>query len=146
MPFVSHPIAHGRLSVYRLQDTGSKYLIWLCFKGNYRSRRQSCPSQRHGFGPFLNNKNSVSRFSIWFPLNRRWHALFQQTPLSILIIQVGFFRRGLQCYWITFVLGLLWETTSGLTACGDTEALMTFPTHSRPTTHLSRASFWNLEI
>lgn len=25
MPFISHPIAHGRLSVYRLQDTGSKY-------------------------------------------------------------------------------------------------------------------------
>lgn len=91
---------------------------------------------------FLNNRNSISHFCIWFLQHRHWHVLF----LSVLIIQVGFSRHGLQCYWITFVLGLLWETTSGLTACSDTEALMTFPTQSRPTTHLSSTPFCNPEI
>lgn len=60
-----------------------------------------------------NHKSLISQFCIWFLWKRCWHVWFQKTSLSILIIPAGFFRRGLQCDWITFVLGLLWETTSG---------------------------------
>lgn len=152
--FQSQPIEHGWLTVRRPQEVGYKYTTRPHLKGNCKSgaRRQSWKSSTDGsrnsalfFFFFFSQIKHFSLSCIFFETDADIFC-FRQTPLSILITQVWFSRRGLRRYWITFVLGLLWETTSGLTACGDTEALMTFPTQSWPATHLSSAPFCNLEI
>lgn len=45
-----------------------------------------------------------------------------------------------------FCIGVIMRNDLGAVACGDTEALMTFPTQNQPTTHLSCSPFCNLEI
>lgn len=80
-----------------MDATWSWLYVFLCNQILKESASAGLEDKVHtdvGFCTFLNAKNSISCSSIWFPLNRRCHVLFQQTLLSILIIQVEFFKRG----------------------------------------------------